>query len=52
VLADWSRNRGEHIAAYAEQRDDALYAGEFDATALPDHFDAVRERLLEEIETA
>jgi large subunit ribosomal protein L18 len=52
VLADWSRNRGEHIAAYAEQRDDALYAGEFDATTLPDHFDAVRERLLEEIETA
>ena len=52
VLADWSRNRGEHIAAYAEQRDEPLYAGEFDATTLPNHFDAVRERLMEEIETA
>jgi len=47
VLADWSRNRGEHIAAYAEQRDEPLYAGDFDATELPEHFDDVLERLQE-----
>ena len=46
VLADWSRTRGEHIAEYAEQ-EDGLYSGGFDATELPDHFDEVRERLLE-----
>jgi large subunit ribosomal protein L18 len=50
VLADWSRNRGEHIAAYAEERDEPLYSGEFDATDLPEHFDAVRERLMEDHE--
>ena len=48
VFADWERTRGEHIAAYAEQRDDPLYAGAFDATELPEHFDAVRETIEEE----
>jgi large subunit ribosomal protein L18 len=47
VLAEWPRNRGEHIAEYAEQRDEPLYAGDFDATELPAHFDDVREALLE-----
>ena len=49
VLADWSRTRGEHIAAYAEQ-EGGLYSGEFDATDLPAHFDELRETLLEEVE--
>jgi large subunit ribosomal protein L18 len=48
VLADWSRNRGEHIAEYAEQLDEPLYAGDFDATQLPDHFDEVLGRLQED----
>ncbi|WP_135363709.1 50S ribosomal protein L18 [Halosimplex halophilum] len=47
VLADWSRTRGEHIAEYAEQLDDGLYGGDFDATDLPEHFDDMREQLLE-----
>ncbi len=47
VLADWSRTRGEHIAAYAEQ-EGGLYSGAFDATELPAHFDELRERLLDE----
>ena len=47
VLADWPRNRGEHIAEYAAQRDEPLYSGDFDATELPEHFDDVREELLE-----
>jgi len=47
VLAEWPRNRGEHIAEYAEQRDEPLYGGDFDATELPEHFDDVREELLE-----
>ena len=46
VLADWSRTRGEHIAAYADQQD-GLYSGDFDATDLPAHFDEMREKLLE-----
>ena len=46
VLADWERTRGEHIAAYAEQ-EGGLYSGEFDATELPEHFDEIRETLLE-----
>ncbi|MFB6233074.1 MAG: 50S ribosomal protein L18 [Haloarculaceae archaeon] len=46
VLADWSRTRGEHIAAYADQQD-GLYSGAFDATDLPEHFDETRERLLD-----
>ena len=50
VLADWSRNRGEHIAEYAEQLEDGLYSGEFDATELPEHFDDVRETLQEDHE--
>jgi len=48
VFADWDRTRGEHIAKYAEAQD-GLYAGEFDATTLPEHFDSVRERLMEEL---
>ncbi len=47
VLPDWRRNRGEHIADYAAQRDTPLYSGEFDATELPEHFDDIRETLLE-----
>jgi len=47
VLAEWSRTRGEHIAAYADQQD-GLYSGEFDATELPAHFDDLREKLLED----
>jgi large subunit ribosomal protein L18 len=50
VLADWPRNRGEHIADYAEQLDEDLYSGEFDAADLPDHFDELRETLTEEFE--
>ncbi|MFB6107354.1 MAG: 50S ribosomal protein L18 [Haloplanus sp.] len=50
VLADWSRNRGEHIAEYAEQRDEPLYSGDFDATELPEHFDDVLEALMEDNE--
>ena len=50
VLADWPRNRGEHIAEYAEQRDEPLYSGEFDAADLPEHFDDVRATLTEEFE--
>ncbi|ERH07515.1 MAG: ribosomal protein L18 [Halonotius sp. J07HN4] len=49
VLADWSRNRGEHIAEYAEQLDEPLYSGEFDATELPEHFDDVLETLQEDV---
>ncbi|QCW02855.1 50S ribosomal protein L18 [Natrinema pallidum] len=47
VIADWSRTRGEHIAEYAEQLDEPLYSGDFDATDLPEHFDDVREAILE-----
>lgn len=47
VLPDWSRNRGEHIAEYAEEVD-GLYGDAFDATELPAHFDEVRERILED----
>ncbi|MCG1003946.1 MULTISPECIES: 50S ribosomal protein L18 [Halobacterium] len=50
VLADWSRTRGEHIAEYAESLDEPLYGGEFDATELPEHFDEVREAILEDNE--
>jgi large subunit ribosomal protein L18 len=46
VFAEWPRTRGEHIAEYAEQQD-GLYAGDFDATELPEHFDEMRETLLE-----
>jgi large subunit ribosomal protein L18 len=47
VLADWSRTRGEHIAGHAAGRDEPLYGGDFDATDLPEHFDDMRERLLD-----
>ncbi|WP_336327137.1 50S ribosomal protein L18 [Halovenus sp. HT40] len=47
VLAEWPRTRGEHIAEYAEQQD-GLYGGDFDATELPEHFDELRETLLED----
>jgi large subunit ribosomal protein L18 len=50
VLADWSRTRGEHIAEYAESLDEPLYSGEFDATALPEHFDETREAIMEDYE--
>ena len=45
VFPDWERTRGEHIADYAATREEPLYAGDFDATTLPDHFDTVRDRL-------
>jgi len=47
VLADWERTRGEHIAEYAEGLEEPLYGGDFDATELPEHFDEVREEILE-----
>ena len=49
VFADWERTRGGDIAAYAEQLDEPLYSGDFDATTLPEHFDEVRERLEDEL---
>jgi len=49
VFADWERTRGEHIADYAQQLEEPLYSGEFDATELAGHFDAVREAIGEEI---
>ncbi|MFA9517518.1 50S ribosomal protein L18 [Halopenitus sp. H-Gu1] len=50
VLADWSRNRGEHIAEYAEQIEEPLYSGDFDATELPEHFDDVLATIQEDYE--
>jgi len=48
VFADWERTRGEHIAAYAEQRDEPLYSGDrMDAAELPEQFDEVRETIME-----
>jgi large subunit ribosomal protein L18 len=47
VFANWSRTSGEHIAEYAEQLDEDLYTGDFDATDLPEHFDELREELLD-----
>lgn len=47
VFAEWERTRGEHIAAYADQREEALYGGAFDASELPRHFDEVREAIME-----
>ncbi|MFC7046568.1 50S ribosomal protein L18 [Halobacteriaceae archaeon GCM10025711] len=47
VFADWDRTRGEHIAEYAEMREEPLYS-EFDATELPEHFDEVLETLQED----
>ncbi|MFC7167707.1 50S ribosomal protein L18 [Halospeciosus flavus] len=48
VFADWQRNRGAHIADYAEQLDEPLYSGDFDATELPEHFDDVLETIQED----
>jgi large subunit ribosomal protein L18 len=48
VFADWERTRGEHIAAYAEEREEPLYSGDLDATELPEHFDDVRDAIAEE----
>jgi large subunit ribosomal protein L18 len=48
VFADWERTRGEHVAAYAEQREEPLYGGDFDASDLPEHFDDVRDAITEE----
>ena len=45
VFADRERTRGSHIASYAQQLDEELYSGDFDATELPAHFDEVRQRL-------
>ena len=49
VFAEWPRTRGEHVAEYAESLDEPLYGGEFDATDLPEHFDEVRETIMEDI---
>jgi large subunit ribosomal protein L18 len=46
VLPEWSRDRGEHIAEYAESLEKPLYSGDFDATELPEHFDTVRETIM------
>lgn len=46
VLPEWSRNRGEHIAAYADGLGED-YGGDFDPADLPEHFDEIRERILE-----
>jgi len=47
VLAPWERTRGEHIAEYAESLEEGLYSGDFDATELPEHFDELREELID-----
>ena len=47
VFAEWARTRGEHIAEYAQSREEPLYSGDFDATELPEHFDELRETLME-----
>jgi large subunit ribosomal protein L18 len=47
VFAEWERTRGEHIAEYAESKEEPHYAGDFDATELPAHFDSVREEITE-----
>ncbi len=47
VFADWERTRGEHIAEYAESLEENLYSSDFDATTLPEHFDDVREAIME-----
>lgn len=47
VMPDPERLRGEHIAAYAADSEEPVYAGSFDATALPEHVDEVRDRIME-----
>jgi large subunit ribosomal protein L18 len=48
VFAEWERTSGEHIAEYAESLDEPLYSGEFDATELPEHFEEVRNAIMED----
>ncbi|RJT02649.1 50S ribosomal protein L18 [Halococcus sp. IIIV-5B] len=50
VFADWERTSGEHIADYAESRDEPLYSGEFDATDLPEHFEETRQTIMDEFD--
>ncbi|MGN8217995.1 50S ribosomal protein L18 [Halococcus morrhuae DSM 1307] len=50
VFADWERTSGEHIADYAESRDEPLYSDSFDATELPDHFEEVRTTIMDEFD--
>ena len=50
VFAAWERTRGEHVAEYAESREEPLYGRDFDATELPEHFDSVLETIREEFE--
>ncbi|MFB6111843.1 MAG: 50S ribosomal protein L18 [Halobacteriaceae archaeon] len=50
VFPAWPRTRGEHIADYAAEQEDGLYAGPFDATELPAHFDDVRDSIMEDFE--
>lgn len=46
VLPEWERNRGEHIAEYAEELGEDYGAG-LDPRELPEHFDTVRERIMD-----
>lgn len=46
VLPAWERNRGEHIAEHADALGDD-YGDGFDPRSLPEHFDDVRERIME-----
>ena len=50
VFADWERTSGEHIADYADSRDEPLYSGDFDASDLPDHFEEVRTTIMDEFD--
>ncbi|PSP70444.1 50S ribosomal protein L18 [Halobacteriales archaeon QH_9_66_26] len=50
VFAEWSRTSGEHVADYAESRDEPLYSNGFDATELPDHFEEVRTTIMDEFD--
>ncbi|WP_435078246.1 50S ribosomal protein L18 [Halococcus sp. AFM35] len=50
VFADWERTSGEHIAEYADSRDEPLYSDDFDATELPDHFEEVRQTIMDEFD--
>lgn len=47
VLPAWERNRGEHIADYADELGEDYGADGFDPRDLPEHFDAVRDRIME-----
>lgn len=46
VLPAWERNRGEHIAAFADELGEA-YGDGFDPSELPTHFDELRAQILE-----